>query len=451
MSGESARVAVVGAGLAGLSAAVALKKAGAHVEIFERMRIPGGKATSFTVDGVEVDNGQHVILACCTEFIDFVEQLGMSGSLHMQSRFAVSMLARGSRPARLVASMLPAPLHLTPSFARYPHLKLRDKVQIGRALLAARRDRGPQGDMASWLTRHHQSRATRRAFWDPFLVPALNAPLEEAAAADALFVIRTAFLSSRAAARIGYTTVPLARLAEAAAARADAVHLRTAVVSLDYQGAHASGLHTESERRSDFDAFVLAVPPQRLAGMLGPEQELGVSGLDSFRTQPIVDVHLWYALPARTRLLNEAGFAALLDSPVQWVFEKGPGYLCCSLSAAQDLISLPERELVDRCHRELAAVLPLLRDIAPIRGAATRDPDATFVPTPGLRRPGPATAVDNVALAGAWTDTGWPATMESAVRSGRAATAHLLRTQPSWAERNANAPASAVEELARAV
>jgi squalene-associated FAD-dependent desaturase len=347
--------------------------------------------------------------------------------------------------------MLPAPLHLTPSFARYPHLKLRDKVQIGRALLAARRDRGPQGDMASWLTRHHQSRATRRAFWDPFLVPALNAPLEEAAAADALFVIRTAFLSSRAAARIGYTTVPLARLAEAAAARADAVHLRTAVVSLDYQGAHASGLHTESERRSDFDAFVLAVPPQRLAGMLGPEQELGVSGLDSFRTQPIVDVHLWYALPARTRLLNEAGFAALLDSPVQWVFEKGPGYLCCSLSAAQDLISLPERELVDRCHRELAAVLPLLRDIAPIRGAATRDPDATFVPTPGLRRPGPATAVGNVAVAGAWTDTGWPATMESAVRSGRAATAHLLRTQPSWAERNANAPASAVEELARAV
>ena len=451
MSGDSARVAVVGAGLAGLSAAVALKQAGAHVEIFERMRILGGKATSFTVDGVEVDNGQHIVLACCTEFLDFVDQLGMTGSLHMQSRFAVSMLARGSRPARLVASMLPAPLHLTPSFARYPHLSLGDKVRIGRALLAARRDLAPSGDMASWLTRHHQSLATRRAFWDPFLVPALNAPLEEAGAADGLFVIRTAFLSSRGAARIGFTTVPLARLAEAAAARADAVHLRTGVVSIDLDGSRASALHTDSARRADFDAFVLAVPPQRLATMLGSGEQLGINGLDLFRTQPIVDVHLWYGLPPRTRLLNEAGFAALLDSPVQWVFEKGPGYLCCSLSAAQDKISLPERDLVQLCHRELASVLPLLRDVWPIRGAATRDPDATFVPSPGLRRPGPGTAVDNVAVAGAWTDTGWPATMESAVRSGRAAAAHLLGTRARWAGSRADAPAGAVEELARAV
>jgi uncharacterized protein with NAD-binding domain and iron-sulfur cluster len=127
-------------------------------------------------------------------------------------------------------------------------------------------------------------------------------------------------------------------------------------------------------------------------------------------------VHLWYDVSTLG-----FGFAALLDSPVQWVFEKGPGYICCSMSAADRYVSWPASELVDLCHGELAAVLPALRNASRLRGAATRDREATFVPRPGLRRPGPATACPQVVIAGAWTDTGWPATMESAVRSGRAA------------------------------
>ncbi|MFZ0217425.1 MAG: FAD-dependent oxidoreductase, partial [Candidatus Dormiibacterota bacterium] len=177
------------------------------------------------------------------------------------------------------------------------------------------------------------------------------------------------------------------------------------------------------EQEFEADAVVLAVAPPQLGRLLPPEA--GVEGLSRFRTQPIVDVHLWYDAD-RLELGDGLDFAALVSSPVQWVFRKRPGYLCCSLSAAGELVGRPEPELVELCHRELAATLPALRGLPPLRGRATRDPQATFVPAPGLRRPGPRTGVRGLVLAGAWTDTGWPATMESAVRSGRQAAAAVL-------------------------
>jgi squalene-associated FAD-dependent desaturase len=414
------RVAVVGAGLAGLAAGVELQRRGSHVMLFERSRLLGGKATSFEVDGVEVDNGQHVVLRCCTEFLDFVDMLGMRDALHFQPRFRVTVLARDGRAAILSAGRLPAPLHLAAGFALYGHLRPADKLRVARALLAARRPARDDIDMATWLRAHRQSSAARTAFWDPFLVPALNAPLETVAASDALFVIRTAFLGGRDAACIGYATVPLARLAERAAARLDSVRLRAPVVGLHVAGDSVVGVRLESGEQVACDACVLAVPPRRLSAILDTPQRYGLTGLDGFQTAPIVDVHLWY-----DRSPGRLDFAALLDSPVQWVFEKGRGYLCCSLSAAGDLVSRPETELVAMCDAELRAAIPSLRPATLLRGAATRDPEATFVPAPGLRRPGPATAFANLAIAGAWTDTGWPATMESAVRSGRAAAAHL--------------------------
>jgi hypothetical protein len=158
------------------------------------------------------------------------------------------------------------------------------------------------------------------------------------------------------------------------------------------------------------------VPPGRLSGLLGHPAAYGVEGLDSFVSRAIVDVHLWFDT-------SSAGlpFAAILGSPIQWVFEKRPGYLCCSLSAADELVTRPESELVDLCRAELVAAWPRLAGVRLLRGAVTRDPEATFVPTPGLHRPGARTARRNLTIAGAWTDTGWPATMESAVRSGRRA------------------------------
>jgi squalene-associated FAD-dependent desaturase len=437
------RVAVVGAGLAGLSAALELKRLGFTVDLFERSRLLGGKATSFIVDHPEgpreVDNGQHIYLACCTEFIDFVHQsfdcaTGESRSLplYLQDRFDALLLARGRRPARLRASDLPAPWHLLPALLRYHHLSPLARLRVGWAVLQTRRAPRPGESMATWLERHHQDGATRRAFWDPFLVPALNAPLDQASAEAGLFVIATAFLSSAGAARFGYARVPLARIAEAAAAKIDHVHLRTTVVGLEVRPRTSQlsgektpalafhGVHLADGRYVPFDAVVLAVPPPALKRVLGKPEEFRIGGLDEFHTQPIVDVHLWYDVPTLG-----FDFAAVLDSPVQWIFQKGPGYICCSMSAAGNYVSWPGAELVAFCHRELAAVLPELSRTKLVHGAATRDREATFIPRPGLQRPGPTTACPQVVIAGAWTDTGWPATMESAVRSGRMAARKL--------------------------
>ena len=406
---------MVGAGLAGLSAAVELQRLGYAVEVFERSRLLGGKATSFAVDGIEVDNGQHVFLGCCSQFIDFVTGLGLGDQLQLQERFEVLVLRPGAPPCRLRAADWPAPLHLVPALLGYHALGWAGRLQVALAIALARRPSAVPGTFAGWLAGHHQGDRARRFFWELFLVPALNAPLDEVSAASALFVIATAFAGSRQAACFGFVRVPLARIAEAAAGRVDCVHRRAAVTGLLEGDGRVRGLRLGNDELP-FDGVVLAVPPRALGRLLGEPARFGIVGLEGFTVQPIVDVHLWY-----DRDDFGFGFAALADSAVQWVFQKAPGYLCCSLSAAGAVVSRPEAELVALCHRALAAVLPAVAAARLLRGAAVRDPEATFVPRPGLRRPGPATSVPNLAIAGAWTDTGWPATMESAVRSGRAA------------------------------
>lgn len=412
------RAVVVGAGLAGLSAATRLRERGFEVVIVERSRLVGGKATSFTVDGIEVDNGQHVHLSCCTEYLDFVATTGMSDLLWTQPRFDVTVLSRGTRPSRLRAAPgLPSSLSLLPSFARYRPVGMAAKWRLALALRALATPARPGETFAAWLRRHRQPRDAVSGFWAPFVVPALNAELAEVGAEDALFVLRTAF-GNPDNARMGWSRVPLARIAEAAALQAGELRTRTAVTSLLDDGDRVRGVRCAGGEDLEADVVVLAVPPARLSGILGSPASYGVDGLDRFETRAIVDVHLWYDV-------DSVGFdfAAIIGSPVQWVFEKSPGRLCCSLSAADSLVGRPEVDLVELCRRELAAVWPRLAGARLIRGAATRDVDATFVPRPGLRRPGWRTVRPNLAIAGAWTDTGWPATMESAVRSGRAAAA----------------------------
>ncbi len=420
-------VAVVGAGLAGLSAALELADAGFDVEVFERSRLLGGKATSFTVGDAEIDNGQHVYLGCCSEFLDFVGRVGMSSELYLQERFEVLMLRRGDRPSLLRARSWPAPYHLLPALLGYRYLGWPAKLQVARGIAEARRRNGAKGSFADWLRRHGQGEEARRAFWEPFLVPALNAPLEDVSADSALFVISTAFAESPRSACIGFSRVPLARIAEEAARRAGGVHLRSAVTGPLVEDGAVRGVCLSDGRKVRADFVVLAVPPRTLARLLGDPARFGLGRLEEFRSEPIVDVHLWY-----DRAELGVDFVALLDSPVQWVFQKAPGYLCCSLSAAGELVSRPEGELVELCERELSAALPSLSRARLRRGVATRDPEATFVPAPGLRRPGPRTRDPALFIAGAWTDTGWPATMESAVRSGRtAARAIVSRTEVS--------------------
>jgi len=419
----SGRVAVVGAGLAGLSAMLELKRGGWEVDVFERGRLIGGKATSFHLDGQEIDNGQHVHLGCCTAWLSFAAEVGMADALWTQPRFGALVLQRGQAPVRLRAGRGRAPLHLLGALMTYGRLPLADRLRLLRALAAARgRPLAPAPgsdglSFGAWLTRRGQGASIRRAFWEPFLVPALNAPLDAVDVEAGLFVLRTAFLADAGACRIGFGRVPLARIAEAAASRADRVLLRTPVTGLDWDPLDGlRGIRTDRDGTLPYDGVVLAVPPRAAQRLLGDPARHGVHGLDRFRHEPIVDVHLWYeSAPV------DLDFAAIIESPIQWVFQKSPGYFCCSMSAARDLVGRSSEELVRLGHHELTAALPALRGSRLVRTGVTRDPEATFVPATGLRRPGAATSVPNLVLAGAWTDTGWPATMESAVRSGRAA------------------------------
>jgi len=412
-----ARVAVVGGGLAGMAAAVELKEAGLAVELFERGRLLGGRATSFTVGGEEVDNGQHVFLGCCTQFIDFASRLGLSEHLHMQDRFDVRVFAPGRAPSRLRAASLPAPWHLAVGLLGYSELGWLDKMRVARSMLAAAGARDEQAPLGEWLRSQRQPAAALRAFWVPFFVPALNAPLDEVTVAEASFVITTAFMAGTDAARFGYTTVPLVRLAEAAASRLDATHVRAPATGFERSSSgEVTGVWTADGRLRPFDGVVVAVPPDRLGRLLGRPEDYGLRALHEFVSRPIVDVHLWHD---GGRLGFD--FAALLDSPVQWVFEKAPGYLCCSLSSAGRLVGRPEAELVQLGWAEVGARVPELAGVRLRRGAATQNPEATYTAKPGVRRPGPQTSAPNLMLAGSWTDTGWPDTMESAVRSGRVA------------------------------
>lgn len=417
------RVAVVGAGLAGLSAALDLVDAGFDVELFERSRLLGGRATSFVVDGIEVDNGQHVFLGCCVELIHFVERVGMAGCLHLQDRFEALVLTRDGVGSRLRAAGLPPPWHLLASFMGYRHISWPSKVRIARALARAGEAARTGGSFAQWLARCGQTEDALRGFWRPFFVPALNAPLEEVSAADAAFVLSTAFLGDADSARFGYTTIPLARVAAAAAARLGAVHLATPVIGLDVarDRSRALGLVLGSGATQPFDALILAVAPPHLARLAGEPERLGLPALDGFVAHAIVDVHLWHD---RGRLGFD--FAALLDSPVQWIFEKASGYLCCSLSAAERHINAPTNAIVDECWHEARAAIGTLAGAQLERSAVTRNPEATYTASAHQQRPGPATALSNVAIAGSWTATGWPDTMESAVRSGRGAARHVV-------------------------
>jgi squalene-associated FAD-dependent desaturase len=415
------RVGIVGGGLAGLAAAVELKQARCEVELFERSRILGGRATSFRVNGHEVDNGQHVFLACYTEFLQFVRRVGMAGHLHLQDRFDVLVLSRRGLGSRLRSAALPAPWHLVSSFIGYRHLGWAAKVEVARALAHARWAKPSGRTFAEWLAGLGQGEEALRGFWRPFFVPALNAPLDRVSAADAGFVLRTAFLQDPGAARIGYCTVPLAHLAAAAAEQIDTVHLSTPVVGLDFPSDHRAVVILGGGVRKAVDAVVVAVPPPQLASLLGGREQYGIPPIKGYESRPIVDVHLWHDR-------GHLGFdlAALLDSPVQWVFEKARGYLCCSLSAADNLVQQPTADLVGLCWQEVRTAIPALAQARLLHGAATRTPEGTFLASPGVARPGPQTAIPDLAIAGSWTDTGWPDTLESAVRSGHAAARHLL-------------------------
>lgn len=434
------RVAVVGGGLAGMAAAVATADGGAAVTLVESDRWLGGATASFVRDGLTIDTGQHVFLRCCTAYRGLLERLGVADLTTLQRRMAIPVLSPGRRPAVLRRASLPAPLHLGRALATYPLLSPRERAAAVRAALAMRRvdPRDPGVDersFGSWLRDHGQSQASVRYLWDLFGVPTLNAPAGRASLALAAKVFRTGLLERCDAADVGVPDVPLARLHGEAGARAleragASVLLATRARSVLADGDRATGVAVDGGT-IDADAVIVAVPNERAAALLPPGALRDPGAPARLGASPIVNVHVVYDRPA-----TELRFAAAVDSPVQWVFDRtgasgltAPGqYLAVSLSGADDFVDRPVEDLRSEFVPALEALFPRARAARVERFLVTRERSATFRQAPGTARlrPGPRTRVPNLFLAGAWTDTGWPATMEGAVRSGLAAARHAL-------------------------
>jgi hydroxysqualene dehydroxylase len=430
---NGARVVVVGGGLAGLACSVRLAASGAAVTLVEARPRLGGATYSFDRGGLSVDNGQHVFLRCYTEYQDFLGRINADSLVSLQDRFNVPVVSADSgRIDRLYRTRgLPAPLHLSTSLGRYHAIGLRDRMRVLRAVLRLRAlepqdaalDTRSFGD---WLAEHGQSSACIEAMWDLLIVAALNSRCGDASLLLATKVLQTALLTYPSAADIGIPLVPLDELHARPAARAltamgGQLHLRTKVEVIRPTGrgfevgTDADALHA--------DAVVLATPHQQAAQLLPPGAvpELGrVSGLGA---APIVNVHLLFDRP-----VTDLPFAAVLKSPLQWIFDRteiaglsGDGqYLAVSLSAAEQYIDLPTAELREWLHPEIVRLFPLAATARLTDFFVTRERRATFRQTPGshVLRPAAATQIPGLFLAGAWTDTGWPDTMEGAVRSG---------------------------------
>lgn len=427
---------VVGGGLAGITAALRLADAGVDVTLLEGRPRLGGLAFSFQRGDLTVDNGQHVYLRCCTGYRWFLDRIEAAHLAPLQDRLDVPVLdvgrAAGPRLGRLRRTALPVPLHLAGGLAAYPHLSLAEKANVGRAALAlGRLDPADPAldriDFATWLKRHGQSERTIEALWDLVGVATLNATAPNASMALATKVFRTGLLSEPGAADIGWATVPLGELHDTLARKA----LDTAGVRTELRAKVGSLTRTEDGRwsvttageRLTADTVVLAVPQHEThdllpAGALDePDLLLDIDNV------PILNVHVVY-----DRKVLRRPFFAAIGSPVQWVFDrthssglKGPGqYLAVSQSAAQDEIDLPVAELRERYLPELERLLPAARGAGIRDFFVTRERTATFAPAPGVGalRPGPRTRAPGLHLSGAWTATGWPATMEGAVRSG---------------------------------
>ncbi|MXZ62668.1 MAG: FAD-dependent oxidoreductase [Chloroflexi bacterium] len=436
------RVGIIGAGLAGLSAGLELADRGHEVELLERRPWAGGSTYSFSDDetGDEVDNGQHVFMQCTTAYVAFLERIGTLGLTHRQDWLHVPVFDEDGRRSDLGAANLPLGLHLAPALLRYRHLTWRQKAQIVRAFLALRlmrraeRARLDGMTFEEWLRSHGQSPETIREFWDFLVIPTLNCRAEESSASQALFVIEEGFQRDPGAAALGVAGVGLSTLHVDPAVRAiekrgGTLTTRAPIERIEVDDGRVAALVLRGGEQRSFDAYVSALAPWRLRGLLPDEVrgEGAFADLASFEPASILNVHLWFDRP-----VADFAFAAFIRSEVQWVFNRSRAggedetrrqHLVVSISAPGELFELNREALRDRLLPQLHHALPASREAKLAHYTVVKEPEATFVPAPGLRRPGPRTPLANLYLAGAYTDTGWPATMESAVRSGLAAAA----------------------------
>jgi len=427
------RLVVAGGGLAGISAALEAADSGAAVTLLETRRSLGGLTRSFTHEGMLLDNGQHVFLRCCEAYLRFLDRIGASGDVTLQRRLDLPVLV-GAKTFRLRRRNLPVPLHLAGSLLRYPGLTLAERARLGAAAAALARleladpalDRQSFGQ---WLAAHGQTPNAIARLWDLIVVPTVNLPSAEASAAMGAKVFKTGLLSSPGAGDVGWSRVPLGvlhgqRAAQALASSGVRVLTSAAVHQVDI--CPEGGFEVRSSAGNlSADAVVVALPPKQAAEVLPAGAGLG--GAKELGSSAVCDVHLFF-----DRVVCPHELAAVAGAQTLWVFDRsvaagleGSGsparqYLAVSISAADRLLELKPAQIAEQTLQALTASLPLAGEARLVDFVVTKERHATFRATPGSAqlRPGARTPLAGLALAGAWTSTGWPATMEGAVRSG---------------------------------
>jgi squalene-associated FAD-dependent desaturase len=438
-------ILILGGGLAGLSSAVALSDAGYRVCLLERRPHLGGRAASYILpDGSHIDNCQHVTLGCCTNLADFYRRVGAGDQVRFYDQ--ITFAAPAGRRARMCSSFLPAPFHLTASFMRFGLLGLADKVAIGRALLHIARHAGHPPDakgrsMLEWLRLLGQTPRAMDRFWSTVLVSALDEELARTSAQYGIDVFWKAFLKNRKGYLFGIPKIPLGDLYSGCRAaveiRGGEVRTRAGIREMRVEDGRVSSLLLDDGSELRPSACISALPHDALLQILPPAfvtSSPNLIGLRNLEYSPITGVHLWFDRP-----VMDEPFLALLDRTVQWVFNKtllrsqatsqnsllaeSPAkehYLQLVISASRGLISLSRQEILDLCRGELADILPVTRTATLLKGTVVKEVSAAFSPAPGADRwrIGPESPLGNLWLAGDWTPTGWPATMEGAVRSG---------------------------------
>jgi squalene-associated FAD-dependent desaturase len=443
-------VVIVGAGFAGLSAAVRLTREGARVLVLEARSRLGGRATAFAdrETGELVDNGQHVLLGCYTETFAFLREIGADRHVSLQPNLGVTMIDRAGRRSRLVCPALPPPLHLLAGVMDWNALGWADRWSILRMAAPLRIARralepgahalaaSPGETVERWLMHNGQTPRLREMLWEPLALAALNQPIGQAAAPVFARVLAEMFGADPRAAAIALPTKPLHQMyAEPARlyieARGGSVRTGTtakiraegdAVLSVDAAG-----------ERWDIDTVISAVPwfalPDLIEGRV-PALEPTLDRARRMESSPMVTVNLWF-----DRQVMDEPFVGLPGRAMQWVFDKrtvfggDASHLSLVASGASPLVHLENDALIARAHDELLDALPAVRPAKLVRATVIREPRATFSLAPGQpARPATATPVRGLFLAGDWIDTGLPATIESAVRSGHLA-AHAVMTK----------------------
>ena len=419
-----AKVLIAGGGLAGLAAAAALGRDGWEVDLFEARPYLGGRATSYAVPagGEEVaetiDNCQHVLMRCCINLLDFYQRLGVRERIRFYREFY--FIEPGGRISVLKRGRLPAPLHFAGSFLGMKCFSAADKMAIGRALVALRRERTRRKDldrisMLDWLLQKRQTPHAIDRFWRQVLVSAINEDLDRMAAVHGFQVFWLGFLSTADGYEMGIPSVPLGQLYTADAWQRMPnvhMHLRSTVEHID-----ASGFVVEG-RALAADRYICALPFEKLPAMGLPAPDLQHS--------PITGVHLWF-----DREITTLPHATLLGRTMQWMFNKDRGrYLQLVVSASRDLTGLSRQEIIEIAVGDLRLFLPRVRDAKLVKAHVVKEQRATFSAAPETEslRPGTECSIPNVYLAGDWTRSGWPATMEGAVRSGYMAAEAVAKT-----------------------